>query len=84
MMFVKMGGGAIGRHEKLKEVGKEGDQNIMKKKTPRDVVQSTYVLGIGGKIFKWVVVIQGQALIMYDDWRRMGRGGRGEVLELVA
>jgi hypothetical protein len=25
MMFVKMGGGAIGRHEKLKEVGKEGD-----------------------------------------------------------
>jgi len=30
-----------------------------------------------------VVVVQGKALIMYDDGRRM-EGGRGEVLELVA
>jgi hypothetical protein len=25
----------------------------MKKQSPQDVIQSTYVLGIGGKIFKW-------------------------------
>jgi len=28
MMFVKMGGGAMGHHEKLREVGKEGGWSI--------------------------------------------------------
>jgi len=34
-------------------VGKEGGHIIMKKQAPQDVVQSTYVLGIGAKILKW-------------------------------
>jgi hypothetical protein len=34
-------------------VGKEGVWIIMKKQVPQDVVQSTYILRIGGKIPKW-------------------------------
>ncbi len=52
MMFVRMGGGAMGYHKKLREVGK-GGQNIMKKKVPQNAFQSTYILKIGGKILKW-------------------------------
>ncbi len=70
MMFVKMGDGAMGHHEKLREVGKEGGQSIMKKQAPQDVVQSTQVLGIGGKILKGeVATAQGEMLTMYDDQR---------------
>ncbi len=36
-----------------KECENEGGQIIMKKQILRDVVQSTYLLGIGGKILKW-------------------------------
>ncbi len=49
----KDGGGALGHHERLKEVGKEGGWNIMKKQVFQEVVQSTYVLKIGSKILKW-------------------------------
>jgi hypothetical protein len=31
MMFVRMGNGALGHHEKFKKVGEEGGWNIMKK-----------------------------------------------------
>jgi len=34
-------------------VGKEGGWIIMKKQAPQDAVQSTYILGIEGKIPKW-------------------------------
>jgi len=38
MMFVKMRGGVLGHHERLKEVGKEGGQSIMKKQTYQKAV----------------------------------------------
>jgi hypothetical protein len=34
-------------------VGKERGWIIMKKQTPQDAIQSTYVVGIGRKIIKW-------------------------------
>jgi len=37
----------------LREVGKEGGWIMMKKQVFQGVIQSTYILGIGGKIFKW-------------------------------
>jgi hypothetical protein len=40
----KDGVGALGHHERLKEVGKEGGWSIMKKQVFQEVVQSTYVL----------------------------------------
>jgi len=53
MMMCKDWGWCCGHHEKLREVGKEGGWIIMKKQAPQDVVQSIYILGIGGKILKW-------------------------------
>ncbi len=49
----KDGEWCCGHHEKLKEVGNDGGWIIMKKQAPQDIVQSTYVMGIGGKICKW-------------------------------
>jgi hypothetical protein len=37
----------------LKEVGKEEGWIIMKKQIIQNAIQSTYVMGIGGKIIKW-------------------------------
>jgi hypothetical protein len=40
-------------HERLREVRKEGGWSIMKKQAFQEVVQSTYILEINGKILKW-------------------------------
>jgi hypothetical protein len=37
-MFIRMGGGALGHHERLKEVGKEGGWSIVKKQAFQEVV----------------------------------------------
>jgi len=38
MMFVRMGSGALGHHERLKEVGQEGSWSIMKKQASQEAI----------------------------------------------
>jgi len=49
-------------------VGKEGGWIIMKRQALQNAIQSTCVLGSGGKIVKWwgVLIAQGEAIMMYD------------------
>jgi hypothetical protein len=83
--MVKMGRWCCGHHERLREVGKERGWNVMKKQNLQDAIQSTCVLGNGGKNLKWweVVAAQREVLMMHDGWRRVERSGR-EVFEPIA
>jgi hypothetical protein len=38
MMFVRMGSGAFGHHDRLKEVGQEGGWSIMKKRAFQETI----------------------------------------------
>ncbi len=53
MMFVRMGSGVLRHYYWLNEVGQEGGWSIMKKQVFQEARYLTYVLEIGGKIFKW-------------------------------
>jgi hypothetical protein len=55
-------------------VGKERGCIIMKRQAPQDAVQSTCVFGSGGKILEWwgVATTQGEVIMMYDGWKRVG------------
>jgi len=51
--MARMGRWCCRHHEGLNEVGKEGGWIIMKKQALQDAIQSTCVLGSGGKNLKW-------------------------------
>jgi hypothetical protein len=38
IMFIRMGSGVLGHHERLKEVGQEGGWSIMKKQTSQEAI----------------------------------------------
>jgi len=52
MMFIRMGGGAMDIRE-VERGGKGRSLGYHEETSSKDVVQSSYILGIGGKILKW-------------------------------